>query len=207
MGLGIGHGLHLGQEIALKISIEQKRGYMLEMQLALSGLKSGEKLEITERCPGCNVELKPIEVLEGFSSDPTDLDTTCPHCGKKFRPKMRAVRFGSRNVEHYQLYCPAQTLHALRSHCKLPPFEIERANAALYRSAILHFGTLKAAMKEARITYRFTEKMDWKVKLAPILGRVPDVMFAKYAGVSPATVGKYRRMLGIRRFTSQEIYE
>uniref|UniRef100_A0A7C4QXN2 Uncharacterized protein n=1 Tax=candidate division CPR3 bacterium TaxID=2268181 RepID=A0A7C4QXN2_UNCC3 len=206
MELRLGFEQKLTQKQELKILQEQKKEYKLQLQLALSGAKTGEKFVVAEICPKCKKGLSAIEVVEGFNYDPLDFETTCKHCGHRFQPKVRATHMESREVREYQLYCPVQTLHALRNYSEMHPLNLEKVHPALYRSANIHFGSIAAAMKENGISYRFKEELNWKEKLGPFLGLVPDVMFARYAGVSPATVSRYRRLLGIRRFSNREIY-
>jgi hypothetical protein len=100
-----------------------------------------------------------------------------------------------------RFYCPSQTTHRLTEALSLlSPEEFRGKEPSLYFSALTHFGTLKRAFEEVRLTYQHQEVRDWKDKVGAFLGQLPDSVIAECVGVSTGQVRSLRRKLGINPY-------
>lgn len=200
--------LSLRQEPRLELTIAQKLAIAQEQELGLriqllQTLKD-RNYEPTGVCPDCGYKLKPIEVLQGFNRDPCDYTTKCPKCGMRF-PALLVAKDVIGSIE-YPFYCADQTLAQLKDLDIVPEPEIfERDKGALYHSAIVHFGTVTAALTKLDRKYDFSKKeklkkQDWKDKVESFLGKMPDAHIADAVGVSGVTISNLRRNKGIQRY-------
>lgn len=187
-----------GMSQRLELTQVQKLDQKFSLRLGLIQTLRGTEYKPKAECPKCFYQLTPGEIIKGFRRDPNDINTTCPKCGRRFAARLFVWDVAA-NTEMIFL-CPCQTTERLRHLYQLKPDEIRRENATTYHSAIVHFGTLTNAFKEVGIDYSHTEKVDWKNKIQPFLGQMPDTEIAKCAGISVSTVRLMRRKLDIRRF-------
>jgi len=196
----MGMGFSQRQEPRIEQSMEQKlsteliqevRGIMFGKLLQLIEIIRGENYNPTGCCPNCGYKLEEYEIIKGFRSDPLDFNTTCPKCKHRFQPKLICFAHTGIQIE-LPFICASQVLHSLKGKEILAPDEIAREYPGDYRSAIVHWGSLKAAFAKIGIAYRFKEVADWKQKIMPFLGRLPDRQIARAVEVSPGTIRRLR---------------
>lgn len=148
--------------------------------------------------PGCGHKLTAVEILRGFRPVPTDPTTCCPKCKTRFQARLLASG-GLATVEIWFL-CPCQTLSQLRfwqSEGKRWE-DLEKGQLGVYRSALIHFGSLKAALKQIGVdNYEEPPIQGWQAKIRPFLGRLPDAMIAKTVRQPARKVRSFRLQLGI----------
>jgi hypothetical protein len=87
----------------------------------------------------------------------------------------------------------------------LSPKEFEEQQPAIYHSAVVHNGTLKAAFAKSGITYGFVEITDPAVKVTPFLGRLPDTVIAEVSGLKLSTVRRLRQKHHIQACTQRSL--
>jgi hypothetical protein len=102
-------------------------------------------------------------------------------------------------------YCDCQTLAQLHGKEMLQPEQFAREHPAIYRSAIIHHGGIRRAFEKIGIQYVFEEIGDWKNKIRPFLGCLPDTIIAECVDVSVGTIRTIRRKLGVSRCTSRKM--
>lgn len=192
--------LKLTQEQRLKIS-----QLSLSLRLQLVGALRDERYEPKARCPKCLRELTPIEIIKGFNQDPNDFTTYCTKCGHRFAPKL--ICFGNEIQVEIPFYCGVQTLSQLRGKEEMRPEQLLKELPGAYRSAIVHYGSIKKAFEKIGIEYMFDEISDWKSKVTPFLGRMPDTIIADCVNASVAKIRAIRRKLGISRYTLHKALE
>lgn len=198
MGLSIGPSVTA--DVRPKVDIDVRVQIFTE-RLALLQSLHGVNYSPEARCPGCRFRLSVEEILAGFRPDPNDFDTTCPRCENRFEPQLIYRDRISRG--ELPFYCGAQTLAKLPSLVNFEPERIRREHQDIFHSALVHFGGLKAAFDRAKISYLFDEKpRDWRQKVEPFLGCLPDTVIARCVNMSSATIGRLRRSQGIERFGS-----
>ncbi len=173
--------------------LEQHLSRELSQRLALIEELHGDAYRPEAQCPACHHVLKPLAIIRGFNADPNDFNTTCPKCEFRFPPKL-ALRNRSGRTD-VAFYCAAQTGAKLQASGLefLEPAELRRREAALYHSAIFHFGTLTQAFSLVGIEYRLEVIEDKLAKVELFLGTLPDTVIARTAGVKLKTVRKLRR--------------
>lgn len=203
MGMSMGHRQEVRQEARLtqsqSIAVSQ---LMIQRRLDLISSLHGEQYEPKATCPACGYGLTNYEILKGFNDSPTDYTTGCPKCKHRFGPKLRhSTNSGSTEVA---FYCPGQTLAQLPGLEQVPLDEIKTKHAAVFRSAVTHFGGLKQAFEQCGITYAFAADLDWKNQIGPFLGKLPDTVVAELAGAPLSTVRKLRKERGIPSFSRRE---
>ena len=210
MSMGMRQSLSMRQHLALeqRLTLEQRQkvdSLILTMRLDLIGSLREERYQPKARCPRCVRELKPIEIVQGFNRDPNDFTTGCPRCKHRFQPSLICFAEGG-NIE-LPFFCGSQALHQLKDKVGLTPHELLRDHPALYRSAITHHGSIRAAFQAIGAPYPFEEISDWRHKVTPFLGRLPDTMIASCVGASSAVILSMRKKLGIRKFSRHNLLE
>lgn len=202
MGLrmSIGHRISMRHSLTITPAIRlQISHYLFGLRMELVQALRAEKYEPQAECPKCHHKLTPVEILRGFNRDPNDFTTACSSCGHRFEPRL--ICFGEGTSVELPFWCRSQILHHLEGKITWPPEQLAREEPAVYRSAIVHFGTIKAAFRQIGADYPFEEISDWRHIIQPFLGRMPDTMIADCIGMSAATIGRIRRKDGISRCT------
>jgi hypothetical protein len=179
------------------------KGRMFSVWIALVGALREEKYEPKARCPKCQRELKPTEILAGFLADVNDFTTACTGCHHRFEPRL--ICFGNASQIELPFYCGPQAKNRLCSVAHLPPAEIAREYPGEYRSAVVHFGTIKAMFKSLNVDYSFDELEGWEARVQPFLGRLPDTHIAKSVGVSVRLIRKLRQDGKVDRFSKHQV--
>lgn len=210
MHLGLGMVPQLRQELKLRLTPEQQiriEGRLFELRLALVGALRDERYEPRARCPNCDIRLEPGQILAGFNDDPTDFTTECPRkeCKHRFQPSL--VCFGTGSQIELPFFCSAQTLHQLNGLERLTPEEFSQQHPAIFRAAIAHHGSLAGAFKKIDITYAHVEDHDWKSKIGPFLGRLPDKTIAELVHTTPRTIAAMRKRLKIKPASRRKILD
>jgi len=183
----------LRQTQTLAQSLRLSQGQRLALQQKQLGLRLGlvealreERYEPKGQCPSCSRELTAVEIINGFNKDPNDFTTRCSACGKRFEPTLlycgRGVSF------QMPFYCDSQTLARLPGLETMSPDQLAVKRPSVYRSCIVHHGSLKKAFGEINIDYPFEEITDWRDKIKAFLGKLPDTVIAGCASVSTATI-------------------
>ena len=190
--------LKLTQE---QIMLLQNRLFTLRMELVYA--LRGEKYKPRATCPSCSRELTPAEIIRGFNRNPQDFTTCCSGCGNRFEPLLICFLDGSQ-IE-IPFYCDMQLLNQLKGKEEISPETLARSYPAVYRSAIVHHGSISQAFKKIGIDYGFEEVSDWKNKVKPFLGCLPDTTIAECVNVLPAAIRTMRKRLGISRYTINKI--
>jgi len=182
------------QEQLQRLTQEQSqliKQYCLQVRLQMIDDLYGYRYNPEGVCPECDRRLTLLEILDGFREDPNDFSTLCTGCGHRFNPKMAFKdAFSSGELP---FYCSVQTLDMLPGKECFGPDEFKRSHPAIFHSAKFHFGTLGQAFAQKGIHYGYDESVDWKEKVQPFLGRLPDTVIAKYASVSGQAVRRLRR--------------
>lgn len=192
----------LGQSLCLRLTHEQRLElscYLFGARMELIQSLREEQYEPRATCPHCTRRLEAPEIIAGFNDDPRDFTTQCPKCRTRFEPRLICFAEGG-NLE-LPFYCSQQILAQLPGKEALAPEEFSRLHPAIYRSTIVHHGGIRKAFGLVGLPYPFEEVDDWRHKIRPFLGRLPDTVIAGCAGVSAATIRAIRRKAGIRRFT------
>jgi len=156
-----------------------------------------EQYEPERKCPRCSQNVTLEDIIAGFRNDPDDLTTECPHCKARFIAK--AV-FHRSNLGYgtIQFICPIQVKSRLPDWLEESPSTIKKESPSVYASAVLHYGSLASAFKSIGLVYEKEVLPDWKKKVVPFLGSMPDVVIASVAGVSRSSIQNYRSSLGIK---------
>lgn len=177
----------------------------LQIRLQLIEALRGEKYAPEAVCPRCSRRMTPLEIITGFNRDPNDFNTTCSGCAYRFPPKLMHHSRMSRT--ELPFYCDVQTQAKLPGLETMDPEEFARKEPAIFHSAVVHNGTLKAAFAEIGIVYAFEEIVDPEKKIEPFLGELPDTIIAEVSGLSVDVIGKLRRKLGIPACTRAKMLE
>ncbi len=196
----LAQSLHLSQEQRIQL---QQFSFSLRMDL-IQELR-GERYEPKATCPRCSREMTPVEIIKGFNQDPNDFTTCCSACGHRFEPTL--ICLGDGTEIRIPFYCDAQTLAKLRGRENLSPEQISRELPGAYRSAIIHHGSIRRAFEKLGIQYLHEEISDWKSKIQPFLGRMPDTIIADCVDASVHVIRTMRRKLGISRYTLRKALE
>ena len=201
-GLSMSCGYSQTTSLRLVLSTSQRQkvaaALLLRREQMLIALR-GDGFQPNAGCPECSHVLTSLEILKGFSRDPYDYKTTCPKCSHRFPARFISRNdFGSIEVP---FYCAEQTLEQIRHRQVFSPEVWKEKFVGVYYSALYHFGCLAEAYKLLNIEYPFKENLDWKDRLAGFLGQVPDSYIAQYAGVSAREVSKYRKEMGIQKYS------
>ncbi|MFA5130984.1 MAG: hypothetical protein WC467_01020 [Patescibacteria group bacterium] len=172
----------------------------LKLRIALIQELRGETYTPEGHCPHCGRELTAIEILSGFNRDPKDFTTACSACGFRFEPRLICV--SQYSTISIPFYCDIQTLDQLRGNELLSPEQLSAEYPGVFRSAVFHHGGIKKAFELIGIDYQFEEVTDWKTKVNPFLGRLPDTTIAENVGVTISTIRNMRKKLNIPRYTT-----
>jgi len=192
--------LRLTQEQRLKLETQS-----INLRLELLKAIREEEYRPSATCPKCSRKLTPVEIIRGFNQDPNDYTTCCTQCGHRFEPRL-ICHFDSGRAE-LPFFCSCQTLGQMSGKEHLTPQEFAKKHPAIYRSAIVHHGGVRKAFSKIGIDYPYKEVDEWKAKIEPFLGRLPDTVIAESVDVSPSTVRRYRSKLGISCFSKQKMLE
>lgn len=206
MGQRLRQSQRLGQ--SLRFSQEQRlllQSHCFNSRLALIKALRDEEYKPKAKCPSCGRELTPVEILKGFNQDPNDFTTGCSGCGHRFEPRL--VCLGDYGTIELPFWCDSQTLARLRGLESLSPLELSNKHPAVYRSAIIHHGGFYRAFEKIGINYPFEEISDWKEKITPFFGRLPDTIIAECVNVSARVIRRIRQKLGISRYTLRQSLE
>lgn len=198
----------LNLRLAPRLTLEQRvlvLQHTLSLRLELVAAIRAEQWKSNARCPQCNRRLTLLEILKGFNQDPGDVTTGCPKCNRRFRPFL--ICQGDGWAAEIPFYCPSQVLEMLKGEEGLSPAQLSKKYSAIYRSTLIHFGTLGNAFAKIGITYIFKEVDAWKQKARPFLGRLPDGVIAECVGRSARTIGTERRRLRIPRYSKSQSLE
>jgi hypothetical protein len=185
--------LELTQELRQKLE-----NHLFCLQIQLVGDLRQEHYEPRAQCPQCGQALTPLEILNGFNQDPNDFSTRCPRCQTRFEPRM--ISYSRAGSIELPFYCPVQVLDQLRGKELVAPKELSEHYSAIYRSAIIHFGTITRAFRQRGTEYLFPEIDSWKKKVQPFLGRLSDKAIAECVGASAKTIAQMRNKAGIKPF-------
>jgi hypothetical protein len=98
----------------------------------------------------------------------------------------------SESVRSAAFYSPAWTLKMLKMKREHKLLKLRHADFSDYFSAIYHFGNLNAAFQKAGIDSEVETFPDWKEKIIPALGRLPDAKLAEVLGIKEHDVRKLR---------------
>jgi DNA-directed RNA polymerase subunit RPC12/RpoP len=187
----------------------QQRQFILSQELttriALVAELRNERYEPKAICPKCNRKLEVIEIVSGFNQDPNDFTTRCPKCRHRFPAKL--ICYGEYSNSELPFYCAEQTTAQLKNMSDQSPDYINKEMPAVYRSAVIHFGSLASAFQSVDIQYNFTDTRDWQQKVIPFLGMIPDAMIANCAGTSPFKIRSLRKKFGIPKYSKRKILE
>ncbi len=206
MSLDQGHRQELRQEQRLTQEQRQElRMAVLALRLDLIQEIHGRKYVIDANCPQCRRKLTPVEVISGFNQNPDDYTTRCPRCAHRFEAQLEHTSGGI--SEFLMLYCPTQTLAQLRGKEGLTPDDLIRDNPSAFHSAITHFGSISNAFKEAGVQYQHEGLLDWRIKVIPFLGHLPDKEIANCVGVSSFVIRTLRKKHHIARFDKRRALE
>jgi len=205
LSMGMGLSMQMSQTLSLTqrqmadLRLEQKCGLIQSLLDVV--YDDGELIYRPEAiCPNptCRHRLTTVEMLRGFRPDPTDPTTGCPKCQTRFRAKFIAARTAGR-VEVVFL-CPCQTLSQLRF------FETQgqdwaslaKKESGVFRSALFHFGSLKAALQKIGVEYDEPEPPDWQEKIKPFLGILPDALIGRIVKKPTHQIRRFRKKLGLK---------
>jgi len=203
MRMGYSRGPSVQSHVVVRII--RSRDFVTEERERLLTALYGESYSPIAKCPKCQHKLSSIETLEGFVEDVNDTTTMCPKCHQRFQPTLDIQGVAERrNVD---FLCAIQTLDSLK---KITPVNVDQFKLqypSTYHSAVYHFGRLKNAYDRLNTRYVERVKSHWREKINPFLGRLTDTTIAEVVGVTPQTIGAYRRKLGISRFTKAKAIE
>lgn len=209
--LSLGHRIEQRAELRLTHAQRLEVGHrLIQARMELAQAIHGQTYNQQGNCTGCGYHLTPREILEGFSESPTDTTTRCPRCKTRFQPVLIAWGQGRHSSIEVKYYCPDQTLHALRGQEGSGPEELAQKLPGIYQSALLHFGSLRAAFAKVgeqigrTIEYAHGDVEGWKMKVVPFLGQLPDTIIAGIVGVSATTIGNMRKRNGISRYRASD---
>ena len=192
----------------LEIKLEQKAkmlARLLALKMELISVIHGEKYETKAHCPQCSRKLSGVEIISGFNQNPKDFTTRCTGCNHRFEPSLVCLDDNS-SIE-IKFYCSAQVLYQLRGLQDLTTDELARKHAGIYRSAIVHHGSIRSAFKMIGVEYQFEEFTNWENKITPFLGLLPDKMIADCVNVSPYVVRKLRSQLGVVGYSKAKMIQ
>ena len=216
MSLGFGMSLShsMRQEHCLRhelrqecrLTLEQRHevaNYLFTARMGVIEALRDEKYTPKAQCPSCFRKLTPAEIISGFNQDPNDFTTRCSACSHRFEPKI--ICFGNGSSVVLPFYCSSQVLCRLSEMKHIAPDALSRKEPAIYRSAVVHHGSLKSAFKIVGINYAFDEILDWQGKIMPFLGKLPDTVIAKCAGSSVRVIRRMRKNQKIKRFFARSV--
>lgn len=204
IGMSLSHRVRQTQVVAQSLRLSHAvlikvQSFVLGLRLELIRDLRDERYEPKATCPKCNRAMTAIEIVRGFNRDPNDYTTCCSACGHRFEPSL--VCFGHGSSLTLPFFCAAQTLDQLPGKENTPPAQFEKQYPAIYRSAIFHHGGIRQAFAKVGLVYPFEDIADWKAKIRPFLGRLPDTVIAECVDKSVSIIRKMRRDMGVGRYT------
>lgn len=197
------------QRLVQRQTMEQRQRFELrqcQVHMELLHAIRDEQFDPRAGCPKCQKQLTIPEILRGFNRDPNDLTTECPKCHTRFPSQLVCTPRLGVSIE-MPFYCPSQTLANLPGLQGLAPDALLAKHPAVGRSAIVHFGSLRNAFARACIAYVFAEKFDWRDKVVPFLGKLPDSDIASAVNVTSAMIRRLRIKHGIAAFSRRDALE
>ena len=175
------------------------------LQYELISEVRGVPLKPSARCPNCTYQLQVVEILQGFTQDPQDVTTACPRCKTRFTAVLLERGQWSDYLE-LPFYCAIQTLDMLRGKGHLSPDALQKKHPAMYYSAVTHFGSIVQAFVRAGILYAYEDTVDdWKRKVVPYLGKLPDTVIASCVNVHVWSIRALRTKLGVGRYRAEAV--
>lgn len=208
MSFSMEQGHEVSQTVTHKKTMSQRQDVaiqqtMLQRQRELVEAVCGIRYQPHGDCGQCGHRLTDLEILKGFRDDPRDYTTECPLCHWRFEPRLHAsTQFTSLQIMYL---CPTQTLDKLASLQNTPLDEIKSLHATAYHSALTHFGGLKQAFAQLGMEYAFEADLDWRKKVVPFLGKLPDTVIAKLLGASVWQVRRLRAAKSIAPFRVRDL--
>jgi len=204
MSMGLSQSLHI--EMTQRLTMEQsiiiqQRMFRLRMEL-IHTIRDERYLPIA-RCPSCQKNLTPINIMKGFNRNPSDFTTKCPRCKNRFLPSLICTTEGLSITLPF--FCPCQVLDQLQGKETLHPDKLAREHPAIYRSAIVHHGSIRNAFKKIGAEYLFEDISDWKQKIKPFLGKLPDSQVARCVNASASSIRLMRMKLKIKKFSRKKL--
>lgn len=206
--MNMGFSLGCSQEQRCEQRLEQRLApeQRLEIEEAELGLRfelasalHDDNFKPEARCPKCGYGLTLRDILRGFKNDPKDFTTECPTCKERF-PAELVVR-SSYSSGHLYFLCPAQTKARFDGKHQLAPEQLQKFDPSAYRSALFHFGSVGKMFTEMGFSYGFPDEIeDWKKKVEPFLGKLPDTVIYLYLeghGIRLRDIRKLRKRLNI----------
>ena len=197
-------GFSLRQSLSQSLQLTQEQRIVLQqlsfsLRLDLIQALWGQRYEPRGTCPGCDRKLTAVEIIKGFNQDPNDFTTGCSACGRRFEPSL--ICFGDGVEIRLPFYCDVQALEKLKGRELLLPERISKELPGVYRSAIIHHGSLRRAFEKLGINYQFEEINDWKTKIQPFLGRLQDTVIAECVDAPVSAIRALRKKLGIPKYS------
>lgn len=190
-----------------RLSVAQRHEIKQEMlmnRLGLIGEVHGGNYRPSARCPGCYRDLIPLEIIQGFSTDPMDYTTRCTKCNKRFEPKL--VWYSSDAVKlELSFYCDVQVLAQLRGLEQMTPDQIRQQSPAIYHSVRVHHGNFRRAFAKIEIQYAYEDVPGWQEKIQSYLGKLPDTVIAEVVDVSVRKIRQLRVAAGISMFRRRDL--
>jgi hypothetical protein len=205
MSMEIGFSLRQSVRVETRISVTQRiaiKTELLQLRLEVVEAIHGETYNPKGDCPNCGRVLTGLEILAGFNTNPADVNTTCPKCKTRFPPILHRKNLAG-SIE-FPFYCAVQTLDRLPPLRDLPLEEFRLKQAPVYHSALVHFGGLKQAFRRIGLVYAFEAETEWRTRIIPFLGRLPDAMLARIVGGSTRQIRKMRRARDIPTFSRRK---
>lgn len=174
----------------------------MENRMVLQQPLRGLRISLLAICPTCRTSQSVEQVLAGVRRSERDVSTQCATCEQRFVALLSAIEDGRASraefLAHHQLRA---RLSADRALAEQRPAVLRRADAALYLSALVLYGSLKGAYGELGIDYAHDETpVEWRRKVTPYLGRVSDALLASCAAVETGAVRDLRTELGIAAY-------
>ena len=210
MSLRMGHAQRIAQRISHRLSPTQKMAVkqtLLTLRLALIGRVHGGNYQPRAKCPKCDRTLTPLEIIQGFRSDPNDYRTECTSCHARFDPKLEWREGNSLSYVEIPFYCPTQVLAQLHGLEGKTPDEIRAEQPAIYHSVRVHHGNLRQAFAKIGVQYAYENVVNWQEKVNEFLGKLPDTVIAEVVDMSVRAVRSLRHSLGIAPFSQRKLAE
>lgn len=201
MSMSLGCSLQQRPELTQAQQVTLLQSHTLSLRLQLLAEIRGFQYHPAGKCPNCSRQLTPLEIIKGFNNDPNDFTTVCTACNQRFEPKLK--HHSALGAMELPFYCSVQALGQLEPLSAFDPDQLKKDHPAIYHSVIVHHGTLRNAFKKINVAYQFDEVVDWKTKVAPFLGRLPDTVIAQIVGATAKSVSALRKEHGISRCTKE----
>ena len=194
------------QTLHQRLTLEQRQkihAYQLSLRIALVADLRDEHYTPRGTCPACGTVLKPEKIISGFNQDPKDFTTACPNCSHRFEPIL--ICFGDGSHIEMPFYCDVQALDMLQSMASQSPEHICKEMPSAYRSAIIHFGSLKNAFASIGVAYDFQDIHSWEAKIIPYLGRMTDKMIAECVESTVGKIRALRKQHGVAAYSKRKL--